>query len=35
VRLAKSSRKSRPVRSGVRSARSLGLLNAARSLGPP
>src|SRR5215469_9771130 len=35
VRLAKSRRKSREVRSGVRSARSLGRLTAARSLGPP
>src|SRR5215813_13749382 len=35
VRLAYSSRKSRAVRSGVRSARSLGLLNAARAVGLP
>ena len=35
VRLAYSSRKSREVRSGVRPARSLGRLNAARALGLP
>src|SRR5215468_1134403 len=35
VRLAYSSRKSREVRSGVRSARSLGLLNAARAVSLP